>query len=619
MKRAALFLAILALPAAGQKLDPITWSATLTPSKAAPGSKILARISAKIEPGWHLYSLSVPRPIRATAILVEHETVASSTVYFAPPKRAFDPNFGFDTETYENSVDFLVEVALKADAAEGAVELPVKARYQTCNDKMCLPPVTRTALAALAIDAKSPPSQPAIPPEFAKFVPGAQKPAAPAAAPKAAGAEGLGEFLGIAFGFGLLALFTPCVFPMIPITMSHFLNKPAGGRAASLIDAGVFCLGIVALFTSLGIAATALLGPFGVVLIGSNVWVNTFISIVFLAFGLSLLGAFELTIPSSVLTKLDGASQRGGFAGTLLMGLTFSLTSFACVGPFVGPLLAASVTGGKVRPVLGMMAFASGLSLPFFLLAAFPAYLKRLPRSGAWMSRVKIVMGFLILATMLKYLSGVDQVMQWGFLTRERFLAAWVVLFAMAGLYLLGFLRLDGIRPEDSLGVPRLLIGAAFLIFAVSLIPGMFGGALGELDAYVPLSAKSAASPGSDAGLVWMKNQYRDALDRARRESKFVFVNFTGYACTNCHWMKANMFPRPEIAAAMKDFVLVELYTDGVDEASRANQELEEKKFATIAIPFYAILDPDEKVIATFPGLTKKPAEFLAFLRTPAS
>ncbi len=619
MKRSALIFAILALPAVAQKLDPVTWAMSLTPAKAAPGSKTLARVSAKIEPGWHLYSLSVPKPIRATAVFVEHESVASSSLYFQAPKRAFDPNFGFDTETYENSAEFLVELELKRDAQAGPVEITARARYQTCNDKMCLPPVTRTMTAALTLDAATPAADVTIPAGFSKYVSGAPRASAPGQAPKTAGAEGMGEFLGIAFGFGLLAIFTPCVFPMIPITMSYFLNKPQGGRAASLIDASVFCLGIVALFTSLGIAATALLGPFGIVLIGSNVWVNTFISIVFLVFGLSLLGAFELTIPSSILTRLDGASQRGGFGGTLLMGLTFSLTAFACVGPFVGPLLAASVTGGKLRPVLGMTSFASGLALPFFLLAVFPAYLKRLPRSGAWMARVKIVMGFLILATMLKYASGVDQVMQWGFLTRERFLAAWVVLFAMAGLYLLGFLRLEGIKPDDTLGVPRLLIGTAFLIFAMSLIPGMFGGALGELDAYVPLSAKSAASPGAEAGLVWTKNQYREALDRAKREGKLVFVNFTGYACTNCHWMKANMFPRPEIAAAMKEFVLVELYTDGTDGASRANQELEESKFSTIAIPFYAILDADEKVVATFPGLTKKPQEFLAFLRTPAS
>jgi len=230
------------------------------------------------------------------------------------------------------------------------------------------------------------------------------------------------------------------------------------------------------------------------------------------------------------------------------------------------------------------------------------------------------VMGFVILAASLKYLSTVDQVLQWGFLTRERFLAAWIVLFAMAGLYLLGFVRLEGVKPDEPMGMGWLLVGMALLVFALSLAPGMFGGRLGGLDAYVPAAGGEAGglTPGSSgSALVWMKDQYRAALDRARREGKLVFVNFTGYACTNCHWMKANMFTRPEIAAALQDFVLVELYTDGTDEVSQANQNLELSKFHTVAIPFYAILDADEKTIATFPGSTTDAKEYLAFLQAP--
>ena len=191
----------------------------------------------------------------------------------------------------------------------------------------------------------------------------------------------------------------------------------------------------------------------------------------------------------------------------------------------------------------------------------------------------------------------------------------------MAGLYLLGFLRLEGIKPDDRMGLGRLLTGMAFLIFAISLFPGMSGGRLGDLDAYVPVATgrRPAAASAHCDGLVWMKDQYREALDRARREGKLVFVNFTGYACTNCHWMKANMFTRPEIAAALKNFILVDLYGDGTDAASEDNQKLELAKFNTVAEPFYAILDPDEKVIATFPGLTKDPAEFLAFLQKGAA
>jgi thiol:disulfide interchange protein DsbD len=302
------------------------------------------------------------------------------------------------------------------------------------------------------------------------------------------------------------------------------------------------------------------------------------------------------------------------------MGLTFSLASFACVGPFVGTLLAASVGSGGARPIFGMLSFATGLALPFFLLALFPSYLKRLPKSGGWMARVKVVMGFVILAASLKYFSSLDQVLQWGFLTRTRFLAAWVVLFSMAGLYLLGYVRLEGIKPDERMGIWRLLIGMAFLIFAITLIPGMFGGRLGDLEAYVPVASSDSGSTGgaAQAGLVWMKNQYREALAKARAEGKLVFVNFTGYACANCHWMKANMFTRPEIAAALGNFVLVDLYADGTDAASEENQKLELTKFNTVAEPYYAILDPDENVIATFDGLTHDAQAFLTFLEKGA-
>ncbi|MGA3017313.1 MAG: redoxin family protein, partial [Bryobacteraceae bacterium] len=267
---------------------------------------------------------------------------------------------------------------------------------------------------------------------------------------------------------------------------------------------------------------------------------------------------------------------------------------------------------GRARPTFGMVAFAAGLALPFFFLALFPSYLKRLPRSGGWLARVKVVMGFVILAASLVYLAKLDQVLQWSFLTRGRFLAAWIVLFVMAGLYLLGFLRLEGVKQDENMGLGRLLTGMLFLIFAVSLWPGMSGDKLGWIDAFVPMSTAVSAAP-SD-GLVWMKDRYREALDRALRENKLVFIDFTGYACTNCHWMRANMLARPEIAAVLKNFVLVELYTDGTDAASQANAKLQLDKFNTVSEPYYVILDPNENLVAKFEGLTHDPAQFLAFL-----
>ncbi len=613
-----LFLLARALVAQDQH---VAWKLSVEPAAAPPGGKVLVRMAGHIDEGWHLYSMSTPAAIPTSIKLAPSPAIAAFRALEPAPKRAFDANFNSDTETYEGDVAFLLELELQKDAPAGAVDLNFSARYQTCNPKMCVPSKW-TGTATLTVDPSAAAVAVAIPAGYSEpQAPAATTPGTPSApgAASSTPAEGLFGFLAVAFGFGLASIFTPCVFPMIPITMSYFLNRPSGGRRESIVQALVFCLGIIVLFSGLGLATTAMLGPFGIVTLGSNPWVNAFISALFIAFGLSLLGAFEITIPSPILTRLNQSSNQGGFIGSLFMGLTFSLASFACVGPFVGTLLAASVSGGKMRPLIGMVAFATGLALPFFLLALFPSYLQRMPRSGGWMARVKVVMGFVILAASLKYLSSLDQVLQLGWLTRERFLAAWIVLFAMAGLYLLGFLRLEGIKADDQMGLGRLLSGMALLIFAVSLLPGMFGGKLGDLDAYVPLGTQTAVGgTGGESALVWMKNRYREALDQARREGKLVLVNFTGYACTNCHWMKANMFTRPEIAAALKRFVLVELYTDGTDAESEANQKVELAKFQTVAIPYYAIVDADERVLATFPGSTSEAAEYLAFLNKAA-
>src|SRR5579872_3336149 len=522
MKAAHLFLALtLAVGSTfAEKLDPAKWSLEFQPSAAAPGSTVTAHLEAKIEPGWHLYSPTTPAggPVATTIRLADNNAVESFRVFEPKPKRARDPVFNLDVETYEGNPVFLIELGTKKDAGTGPSEVAVEVRYQMCNDRLCLPPVKRRAAAMLTIDAGAKAAAAQIPAEYAEVRPGT---APPTKTP--ADSQDLGLFLLTAFGFGLAAIFTPCVFPMIPITMSYFLNRPSGSRRESIVQAAIFCAGIIVLFSGLGLAATAALGPFGIVQLGSNPWVNGFIAAIFLAFGLSLLGAFEITIPSSVLTRLDRVSQQGGTAGTLVMGLTFSLASFACVGPFVGTLLAGSVQGGGARPLLGMATFAAGLALPFFLLAIFPSYLKKMPKSGGWLARVKVVMGFLILAATLKYLAGVDQVLQWNLLTRERFLALWIVLFAMAGLYLLGYVRLEGVSKDEPLGLWRLMIGMALIGFAISLIPGMFGGGLGELDAYVPPpSAATGSSAGGEASLVWMKDQFPQALETAKREGKLV-------------------------------------------------------------------------------------------------
>ncbi|MGD0435059.1 MAG: cytochrome c biogenesis protein CcdA [Bryobacteraceae bacterium] len=619
---AAAFIAAVSLSAAVE--DPVQWTLTLDSKSAPPGSHVLARLSAKVDPGWHVYSLTTPPgPIPTSAKILDNPAVAGFKVYQPKPVRGPDPSFGV-TETFADQVVLLLDVELKKDAPPGAAELTAQVRYQCCNDSKCLPPKRKQAAETINIDASAQAAAISIPAGYTEVPvkPVGAATSASAAPPIAAPTpqpSDFGLFLLTAFGAGLAAIFTPCVFPMIPFTVSYFLNRHTGNRRDGIMQAVVFCAGVIVFFTGLGFLVKSIAGPIGVVKLGNSPWVNSVIGLVFVVFGLSLLGAYELTLPSGLLTRMNRASEGGGYFGTLIMGLTFTLTSFACIGPIVGPLLVASVQSSGLQPVLGMASFATGLAAPFFLLALFPSFLQKLPKSGGWLMRVKVVLGFVVLAISLKYLSTADQIWQTGLISRELFIAAWVVLFALPGLYLLGYVRLEGIKADDHLGVGRMLIGTVFLIFSISLLPGLFGATLGNLEAVIPVQAKNVAlgPRGADAP-VWLKDQYREALAKARQENKLVFVNFTGNACTNCHWMKANMFPRPEIAPLLKDFVLVDLYTDGTDAASEENAKMEERRFNTVSIPFYAILDPDEKVIATFPEATRDAQKFAAFLKSGA-
>lgn len=608
--------------------DPVKWALEFEPATAAPSSRLVGRLTATIEPGWHLYAPTTPPggPIPTKIELAESPLVESWKIYEPPPNSRLDPNFNLMTETYEDRAVFLFDFTLKPDAANGPAEISASANYQACDDRFCLRPVTRTATAALTIAANAAAAAPVIPEDYREAVPAATSAAPPpevsgagSAPAKPAGpqTQGLAQFASLAFGFGFLAIFTPCVFPMIPITMSYFVSTQSGEKKASIAQATTFCLGVIVLFTGLGALVSAILGPFGMATLGSNVWVNLFIALIFMAFAASLLGAFEITVPSGALTSLNKMTGQGGIFGTLMMGLVFALASFACTGPFVGALLAGSVGGDITWPIFGMFMFSVGMALPFFFLALFPAYLSKLPRSGGWLARTKITMAFLILAASVKYLSNVDQLYQWHILTRERFLAIWVVLLALGGCYLLGMLRISSDPGNDPVGLGRLGMGAAFLIVAVNLIPGMFGARLGELDAYVPsreYSSFAGLAGAAQPGVKWLKNDYQGALAQAKQGGKTVLVSFTGYACTNCHWMKENMFPKPELAPLLENMVLVELYTDGPEEFAKPNQDLQLERFGSAAIPYYAILNGDGNIIREFAGRTRDVEEFRQFL-----
>jgi thiol:disulfide interchange protein DsbD len=607
--------------------DPVQWSLSWEPAAVGPGEKAVGKLTATIEPGWRLYAPTTPTdgpsggPAPTKLELTGSAVVASSTIYQPKPEVKYDPIFEMDSHIFHDEVVFLIEAEISGDAALGDVSLEASAAYQACNDRVCLRRKTKKAAGSLTIASQASGGAPAIPPEYAEAKPAPKSPAANSGdAAAAAGSQGLLEFATVAFGFGLLAIFTPCVFPMIPITMSYFVSTDTGSRRDSVFQAIVFCGGIIVLFTGLGALVSVVLGPFGTVQLGASVWVNLFIALIFLVFAVSLFGAFEITVPSSALTSLNKMSQRGGVLGSLVMGLVFALASFACTGPFVGTLLAGSLQGGLGWPMFGMALFSSGMALPFFFLALFPAYLRKLPKSGGWLGRVKKTMAFLILAGAFKYLSNVDMMYQLEILTRERFLSIWVVLLALAAFYLLGFYRFPDEMDEDagSVGLGRLATGGVFLVLALSLVPGMFNGRLGEVEAFIPPTDYSgfAGFGGASAAEenVWLKDDYEGALAKAKQTGSPLLITFTGYACSNCKWMKYNMFPKPEIAALTKNMVLLELYTDGQDEDSQANQDLQLERFKSVVIPYYALLRPDETVAAGFAGSTRDVEEFRRFL-----
>jgi len=438
-------------------------------------------------------------------------------------------------------------------------------------------------------------------------------------------------FLWLAATAGALSLLTPCVFPMVPITVSYFLQHATTTRRRALGAIAVFGLGIVVTFTVLGVSVATLVGAAGLIRFAANAWVNLVIAAIFAALALNLLGFYEISAPSRVLGDVDAATRSTGSshaASALLMGVLFTLTTFTCTAPFIGTLLVAASQGEWQRPIVGMLVYAIVFALPFMVLAAAPRWIGRLPRSGAWMNRIKVVLGFVELAAVAKFISNADLVWHWNVFTHDVVLAIWVALALITTFYLLGAFRLPNDPPlprsasATQRGLPRISAGQAipalaFLAMGMWLATGLTGGTLGTLESFLP--PVGGAPPPVNAAdvpaeLHWRLNDLPAALAVARTENRRVFIDFSGYTCTNCRWMEANMFTRPEVKVAMNRFVLARLYTDGDGDMYERQQAMQQQRFGTIALPLYAIVDPDGKTVTTFAGLTRSPNDFLSFL-----
>ena len=417
----------------------------------------------------------------------------------------------------------------------------------------------------------------------------------------------------------------PCVFPMIPITVAYFTKQGESGSTVRL--AGLFGLGIIGTYTVTGMGLSVLLGAAGAVQLATNGWMNLAIGVLFLAFGFSLMGFFELRLPTGVSTHADQWSRRyGGAVGVLLMGLVFTLTSFTCTVQFVGTMLISASQGHWLWPLVGMLVFATVFALPFFLLGLFPRWIQSLRgKSGDWMGHLKVVLGLLELAAAFKFLSNADLVWQWGVLDRDFVIMAWGVICVLTGLFLLGGITVHQVRIRAT-SLAGFVGATGFLMLALYLGRGLGNVPLNPwVDTYLPPALAESGpvtvlqqrtlgtNAGAKASLTW-HSQLNEALALAQQQNRRVFIDFTGYTCVNCRWMEKNVFERPEVLTRFrKDFVLVQLYTDGGADAE-TNQRMQIERFHTIALPFYVVLNPDNQVLARHAGILKPAKAFLNFL-----
>jgi thiol:disulfide interchange protein len=422
-------------------------------------------------------------------------------------------------------------------------------------------------------------------------------------------------FLWLAATTGLLSLLTPCVFPMVPVTIAYF-SAPEDRHSSNVRRALLFGLGIIGTFTVLGLALATLFGAAGLNRFAADPWVNLTLAALFLLFAANLFDWLELRLPWRAINAIDRSARekpKGSSLGALLMGATFTLTSVTCTAPFVGTLLVLASQGSWMMPVVGMIVYSTAFALPFVALAFAPRVVARLPRSGQWIRSLRVLIGILEIGAAIKFVSNADLVLGWGVFTRPVVLFLWMALVIVGAAYLGRDLKSKLARHE--LRPAALIPLLAALVLAAWLGSGLTGRPLRQIEAFLPPSVPMASSTvGRGTVPTWMLNDYDGALRTARASGKLVFVDFTGYTCTNCRWMEANIFNRPDVGAELGQFVLARLYTDGEGEMYERQQSFQEQKFGTVALPLYAVVDSEGQVRATFTGLTRDPAEFIAFL-----
>jgi thiol:disulfide interchange protein DsbD len=678
-----------------------TFKTEVVPAQAKPGDTVTFRVTAEVVAPWHIYAQADAQPEvgpRATQFdFFDPAGLQLVGGWKADPEPELKPEPAFDNQIYgihEGRVVWSHALKVPADAANGPKDLKAQVYFQLCDPTGCKPPVYKTLpaatltvveggapQAAAAPAAATPPAAEAAPPaatpanlvadgEPASSTSARTKRAAvpvPAPAPAAVQSEverqagrGLLPFLLFSALGGLAALAMPCVWPMVPVTVNFFVKQGQSKRGSTTGLAITYSLAIIAIFTLVGLLFSAFLGASSLQRLANTAWLNLTVAAIFLVFGLSLLGLFELRLPSFLLNASAQNESRGGLVGVIFMALTLTITSFTCTFPVVGGLLVLAASGSYLYPVLGLATFATVLALPFFLLALSPGLLQRLPRSGDWMNTVKVVGGLVEIGAAFKFLNtaeialGATSDSAW--IDAQVVLALWVVLAVVCGLYLLGLFRTDHDHEAVKVGPIRMLCAAAFLFFGLYLSPALFGyppqsrfynllvglmppdvGELsrgqavmiagegaggGEVKASSPDPKQAARQEKKFHGVQWGMS-YDQALEQAKASGKPVLVDFTGVNCANCRQMEREVMTRPEIRELLAKFVTVAQYTDIADIGSitpddrlKLAEEAQLRQYEMVrdvTTPLYVVLTPEGRVVTSAGGYIRadKYATFL--------
>ncbi len=669
-----------------QILDPVKWSTSV---KKISETEYDLISKATIEGGWHLYSQVVPEGGPLPTVFTFEENNAYKTIGKVKEGKGvteLDPVFDMIITFFSNTATFTQRVQLTGDkgtTVKGEVE------FMVCDDTRCLPPNyvdlifkipdpkkdSDSAIAAVDTDDSKSDDVKVEEKNVEEIVPsttdflenvtttdtiqGAAKTSDSSKAAveqtKKQESKGLWTIFVVAFLFGFTALLTPCVFPMIPMTVSFF-TKQSKSRAAGIKNAIIYGIAIIVIYVFLGAIVTWFFGADALNALSTNVWFNFFFFILLVIFALSFLGAFEIMLPNSWANKVDRQADRGGIIGIFFMALALAIVSFSCTGPIIGTLLVEAASKGGIAPFVGMFGFSLALAMPFALFAAFPGWMNSLPKSGGWLNTVKVFLGFLELALAFKFLSNADLVLQLHWLEREVFLAIWIAVFGALTLYLFGKFQLPHDSPIDKLSVGRLSIGLIVAAFTIYLIPGLWGAPLKLISGFPPPmqysespygvgytklgsggSATTAEFPeGAHLGPhdILAFHDYETGLAYAKKVGKPVLVDFTGHACVNCRKMEERVWSEPKILKLLNnDVVLISLYVDDkrpLPEGEKYISEISGKELKYIgqkwsefqilrykanAQPFYVLMDHNEENLIDPVGYTPDIEEYYDWLQ----